>query len=242
MNFSANTDIGQKRSLNQDGFRFGQIDEKTAWGVVCDGMGGMAAGNIASETAVQIISAAFEQNLSPKATPKMIGSLLQTSIESANAAIYDMAQKTEAYRGMGTTVVSFILKNNIAYIANVGDSRAYLCAGDTLTQITTDHSVVQSMVESGQLTADEAKHHPNKNIITRAVGVAPALQTDFYEILVSAGDLLLLCTDGLTNCVDADSLLAAATQSEFSTLADRLIKQANDNGGPDNITVLSLQI
>lgn len=242
MNFSANTDVGQKRSINQDCFRFGRVDDTTVWAVVCDGMGGMAAGNIASETAVKIISASFEQNLTPKAPPKMIGSLLQASTESANAAVYDMAQKNEAYRGMGTTVVSFILKNNIAYIANVGDSRAYLLSGGRLSQITTDHSVVQSMVESGQLTADEAKHHPNKNIITRAVGVAPALEIDFYEVLVSPGDMLLLCTDGLTNCVDADSLEQAVLQPDFDTLADRLIKQANDNGGPDNITVLALEI
>ncbi len=242
MNISAKTDIGRKRSINQDAVHYQFVDDNLIWGIVCDGMGGMAAGNIASEEAIKAIANGFSQNLSAKTTPKQIVSLMKASIESANAMVYDLACRNEEYRGMGTTVVAVIIKDGMAYISNVGDSRAYLLSKGVLSQITTDHSVVQSMVERGQLTVDEAAHHPSKNIITRAVGVASQIDIDFYEVPIASEDVLLLCTDGLTNCVENDELKQAIEEDEFSSLADRLINAANAAGGSDNITVFSVKL
>jgi len=240
---SAKTDIGMKRSTNQDSYSYGQFENGTiTWAVVCDGMGGMAAGNIASITAVEVIAGALEQNLSPKSSPSFVKNLLKTSIESANAKIFSMAEENEDMRGMGTTVVAVVVIKGVAYFAHAGDSLAYYYSNDQLSQVTTDHSVVQTLLESGQLTQDEAKNHPNKNIITRALGVASYIDVDFETLDVSEGDTVLLCTDGLTNCIDDELIKLASTDNDFSSLAERLVELANQNGGNDNITVVAVKI
>ena len=240
---SAKTDIGMKRSTNQDSFSYGQLDGgAVTWAVVCDGMGGMAAGNIASATAVEVISGSFENNLSPKSNASVVRNLLKSSIESANARVYNLALEKEGYRGMGTTVVAVVIIKGVAYIAHAGDSRAYFYSNNQLTQITTDHSVVQTLIEKGQLTEEEAKNHPNKNVITRALGVASYIDIDFEEIEVSQGDSLLLCTDGLTNCIDDELIKLASSDNDFATLAERLVELANQNGGYDNITAVAVKI
>ncbi len=240
---SAKTDIGMKRSTNQDSYSYGQLENGTiTWAVVCDGMGGMAAGNVASITAVESISASLEQNLSPKSSASFVKSLLKSSIESANAKIFSMAEENEDMRGMGTTVVVVVIIKGVAYFAHAGDSRAYYFLNNQLSQITTDHSVVQTLLESGQLTEDEAKNHPNKNIITRALGVASYIDVDFETIDVLEGDTVLLCTDGLTNCIDDELIKLALTDNDFSSLAERLVDLANQNGGNDNITVVAVKI
>lgn len=240
---SAKTDIGMKRTSNQDSFNYGQLDNgSVTWAVVCDGMGGMAAGNVASATAVEVISGAFENNLSPKSSASVVRNLLKSAIESANARIYDMALENVELRGMGTTVVAVIVIKGVAYIAHAGDSRVYFHSNNQLTQITTDHSVVQTLVDKGQLTEQEAKNHPNKNVITRALGVASYIDIDFSEINVLDGDLLLMCTDGLTNCIDDDLIKLASSDNDFATLAERLIELANQNGGDDNITTVAIKV
>lgn len=239
---SAKTDIGMKRSNNQDSFSYGQLDNgAVTWAVVCDGMGGMAAGNVASATATEVIAGSFENNLSPKSSASVVRNLLKSSIESANARIYNMALEDEALRGMGTTVVAVVVIKGVAYIAHAGDSRAYFYSNNQLAQITTDHSVVQTLVEKGQLTEQEAKNHPNKNVITRALGVAPYIDIDFEEREVLLGDTLLLCTDGLTNCIDDELIKLAVSDNDFETLAERLVELANQNGGYDNITAVAIK-
>ena len=239
---SAKTDIGMKRSNNQDSFSYGQLDNgAVTWAVVCDGMGGMAAGNVASATATEVIAGSFENNLSPKSSASVVRNLLKSSIESANARIYNMALEDEALRGMGTTVVAVVIIKGVAYIAHAGDSRAYFYSNNQLAQITTDHSVVQTLVEKGQLTEQEAKNHPNKNVITRALGVAPYIDIDFEEREVLLGDTLLLCTDGLTNCIDDELIKLAVSDNDFETLAERLVELANQNGGYDNITAVAIK-
>lgn len=243
MQISAKTDIGLKRTTNQDCFHFGQIEKgDVTWAVVCDGMGGMSAGDIASAEAVRVIANSFDNNLSPKSNPSFINNLLKSSIEAANAAIYDMATEDETLRGMGTTVVAVVVVKGVAYFAHVGDSRAYIYSSNALSQITTDHSVVQTMVDKGQITEDEAKNHPNKNIITRALGIAPYVDIDFAETKVSENDIIILCSDGLTNCIDDELLALSATDNDFETLATRLVDLANQNGGNDNITVVAVKI
>ncbi len=242
MRVSAKTDIGMKRSNNQDSFSYGQLDNgAVTWAVVCDGMGGMAAGNVASATATEVIAGSFENNLSPKSSASVVRNLLKSSIESANARIYNMALEDEALRGMGTTVVAVVVIKGVAYIAHAGDSRAYFYSNNQLAQITTDHSVVQTLVEKGQLTEQEAKNHPNKNVITRALGVAPYIDIDFEEHEVLLGDTLLLCTDGLTNCIDDELIKLAVSDNDFETLAERLVELANQNGGYDNITAVAIK-
>ena len=145
-------------------------------------------------------------------------------------------------RGMGTTVVAVVVIKGVAYFAHAGDSRAYYYSNNQLSQVTTDHSVVQTLLESGQLTQDEAKNHPNKNIITRALGVASYIDVDFETLDVSEGDTVLLCTDGLTNCIDDELIKLASTDNDFSSLAERLVELANQNGGNDNITVVAVKI
>ncbi len=243
MRISAKTDVGLKRTANQDSFSHGTFENgSAAWAVVCDGMGGMAAGNVASEEAVSVISKAFEQNLSPKSSASFVNNLLKSSIESANAVVYDMAQTNEDMHGMGTTVVAIAVVKGVAYLAHAGDSRAYILSDGEMTQLTTDHSVVQTMVQSGHLTADEAKNHPNKNIITRALGVASSIEVDFNDVSVKDGDTIILCSDGLTNCIDDELLKFAASDNDFDTLAERLVELANQNGGNDNITVVAIKI
>lgn len=243
MLISAKTDVGLKRASNQDCFDFAKFENGTvAWAVVCDGMGGMAAGNVASAEAARVIANSLNNNLTPKSSPSSINNLLKSSIESANAAIYDMALNDENLRGMGTTIVVVVVVKGVAYFAHVGDSRAYICSCNELSQITTDHSVVQTMVDNGQITADEAKNHPNKNIITRALGIAPYIDVDFAEKELNENDIIILCSDGLTNCVDDELIAFSASDNDFATLADRLVDLANKNGGNDNITVVAVKI
>ena len=240
---SAKTDIGMKRSSNQDSFNYGQLDGgAVTWAVVCDGMGGMAAGNVASTTAVEVISNSFENNLSPKSSASAVRNLLKSSIESANARVYGMSMEDTELHGMGTTVVAVVVIKGVAYIAHAGDSRVYLYSNNKLTQLTTDHSVVQTLVEKGQLTEEEAKNHPNKNVITRALGVASYIDIDFEELEVAQGDSLLLCTDGLTNCIDDELIKLASSDNDFETLAERLVELANQNGGYDNITAVAVKV
>ena len=154
--------------------------------------------------------------------------------------VYDLAQEKADLRGMGTTVVCAVIRGGQAFIAHAGDSRAYLFSADGLQQVTTDHSMVQDLLESGKITPDEAKHHPNKNIITRAIGVDSAIKIDFDQIDFSDGQVLLLCTDGLSNYVDNDEMVSAISDGQYYAYADRLVQQANKNGGGDNITVVAI--
>ena len=241
MKIATKTDKGLLRSTNQDSFAAGEINGRV-FAVICDGMGGAKGGGVASANAVKIISGTIDQSLNHGADPAYIRAMLQSAMETANAMVYDMAQKNEAFSGMGTTAVSVVVTDGIAYIAHAGDSRAYLCSDNTLTQLTVDHSIVQSMVENGQLTADEAKTHPRKNVITRAIGVDDNIDADQGECKVKQGDLLLLCTDGLTNYADQNSILKVLTESAFDSIPERLIELANKGGGGDNITVIVIGI
>ena len=242
MTFSAKTDVGQKRKINQDSYNYKTLGDSGAWMVVCDGMGGMAAGNIASEIAVKCLTRCFEDNLSKKSSPEHIRSLLSSSILSATAAILAKANEEEELNGMGTTVVASVIINGVCYVAHAGDSRLYKMHEGILSKATTDHSIVQTMVDSGQLTEEQAKFHPNKNIITRALGVHQDIEIDFTEFDICSGDIVFLCTDGLTNCVDDEAIKQVLINEEFSHSAEKLIELANNNGGIDNITFVAVRI
>lgn len=240
MKIVAKTDIGLKRSSNQDSYAAGELHGSVAWAVVCDGMGGAAGGNVASSTAVKIISERISSSYRPGMSSNSIRNMLTSAIEAANISVYDISESNDELNGMGTTVVTALVSDGIVCVANVGDSRAYILSNGELRQITRDHSFVQEMVDTGRLTPDEAKEDPRKNIITRALGVGKNLRIDFYEEALAEGDVLLLCTDGLTNYIEPEEIYELTGDSKFYEYAERLVNRANTNGGGDNITVVTV--
>lgn len=235
MQMFAKTDIGKVRSINQDAFYINSLSNGAVLAIVCDGMGGASAGDIASKTAVEIISQYVLNAYSQSMTSDDIIKLLDNAINSANLDVFDLSQKDEKLHGMGTTVVVAVIVNSQAIICNIGDSRAYLI-NDTITQITRDHSVVQSLIESGKISIEQARNHPEKNIITRALGVEEKVLVDSYCINLNDNDKILLCTDGLSNYVSTDDILNIVNKNALEKAVELLIKNANHGGGRDNIT------
>lgn len=240
MKIVAKTDQGKIRKDNQDSFAAGELPGGVVWAVVCDGMGGAAGGSVASQTAVKMISEKIASGYQYGMSDKSIKNLLTSVVESANSSIYEMSCSVESLNGMGTTVVVSVIRDKELYLAHAGDSRAYRVTKDSITQLTRDHSVVQDMVEHGELTEEQAKAHPRKNIITRALGVSAEIETDYYQDTLDEGDVIIICTDGLTNYVETDDIYNATRDNHYYEFADRLINLANENGGGDNITVVAL--
>jgi serine/threonine protein phosphatase PrpC len=238
MHIFGRTDIGKVRETNQDSFIFGDLSKHSCYAVVCDGMGGQNGGNIASQLASNIISEKIKTGFQEKMVINSVKNLMLTAINNANAEIFRMANENKNLEGMGTTVLLVLVINSTAFIANVGDSRLYLLNKDELLQVTKDHSIVQSLVEQGKITKQEAKTHPHKNLITRAVGVEDSLDIDYQEIELSSKQRLLLCTDGLSNLCSDDEIKLLLQNKKLDTICDEMIKLANRNGGNDNITTV----
>ena len=239
MKIYSRTDIGMVRTANQDAFFAESFDDETAFAVVCDGMGGANAGNVASENAVKSISGYIERSYNGTFGTESIEKMLKNAVVSANIELYDMAVSNPLFSGMGTTVVLAFVKGETAVIAHAGDSRIYL-VNDGIKQLTRDHSVVQSLIESGKITPDDAKVHPKKNVITRAVGAEENIAVDTAVLTIGEGDTLLLCTDGLTNYLDDADILDSVKTVRPSEIPEALVNRANKNGGGDNITVVVL--
>lgn len=237
MKLYSETDIGLVRHSNQDACNTGTFSDGSVWAVVCDGMGGANGGNIASEIAVRRISEQFVASYRDNMNANSIKNLMVTSIFNASLSIHEKAQEVSELSGMGTTVVAAILKDGVAHIAHAGDSRAYLLSQGAISQLTTDHSMVQELVNSGDLTEQEAKTHPQKNIITRALGVEETIDVDYMECEFPEDSRLLLCTDGLTNYVDAEQICTLSSTTDAGELTKQLVAMAKDAGGGDNITV-----
>jgi protein phosphatase len=238
MKIVAKTDRGHVRESNQDAYAVGEFSDEVVWAVVCDGMGGTAGGNIASSLAVKVISEKINASYREKMRDMSIKNMLDSALTAANIEVYDMADAQSELKGMGTTVVCAIVRDNQAFIAHAGDSRAYVLTGDKIQQITTDHSMVQDLVKKGKITQEEAEHHPNKNIITRAVGVDKSIEIDFDQIDMEDNSTLILCTDGLSNYVTREEIVELMSDGKHYAFADRLVQKANNNGGGDNITVV----
>ena len=238
----AKTDIGKTRSENQDRFRIHQFDDDSGIAVVCDGMGGTKGGGVASEIASNAVyerlSLSFREGMEPRA----IKSLLISAITAANALVYDKSRESDENRGMGTTCVAALVHKGLCCIASVGDSRAYILNESGIRQITNDHTVVQLLKSRGMIGDDEAKLNAMKNVITRAVGVEPEVEADYFEFEVSPGSVLLICTDGLTNYCADELLYAKAYKAPLEEAAAELIEYANAHGGKDNITVALMAI
>lgn len=238
MKIYSSSDIGLKRSANQDAYIAGEFDNGAAFAVVCDGMGGANAGSVASECAAKIISDYIISSYSPKMNSNSIENMLRAAVDSANTEIVLKAQNDINLKGMGTTVVAVLVCDNLAHIVHVGDSRAYLFTSDGLDQLTVDHSVVQNMIEKGEISESEAKSHPKKNIITRAVGAENTVFCDYNIAIKPENNILLVCTDGLTNFVSNEEISDVLSNATPDEAAGRLIELANNAGGGDNITVV----
>ncbi|ADU27628.1 Stp1/IreP family PP2C-type Ser/Thr phosphatase [Ethanoligenens harbinense] len=232
------TDVGKVRKTNQDDYAYGQLPGGAVWAVVCDGMGGANGGSVASSMAVRSIEHSIQSRYDGRTDDEAVRALLFSALMDANAQVYARAGQDVSLYGMGTTVVACIATADLLFVAHAGDSRAYLLDREA-TQLTRDHSVVQEMVDSGEITAEEARNHPNKNIITRALGVEPALKIDFGAHPFPKGAGVLLCSDGLSNLVESESFVQAMRE-DSETAAEKLTALANENGGTDNITVVMI--
>ena len=239
MKLTGETHIGLVRSSNQDALQCGKLNNGDVYAVVCDGMGGANGGNVASNIAVKTIAERVCEAYANDNVPRSPSNLLASAMVAANIEIFDRGNNEPEYEGMGTTVVAVIVSDKTAYISHVGDSRLYLYRDNALRQITRDHSVVQEMIESGQLTEDEARSHPRKHFITRALGVSAMEEGEYDEIELAEGDRLLLCTDGLTNMV-SDDVLADILASDEPTVA-HMIEVALNEGGTDNVTAVLVE-
>lgn len=236
-----NSDVGRVRQNNEDAFRFGRIDESVCWAVVCDGMGGASGGQVASAIAADMVSKKIEKCYNKSMSESSIENMLLSAITTANVTVYDRAIADEFLNGMGTTIVAAVIKNGRVNIAHVGDSRAYLIHNGEISQITKDHSLVQEMFDKGQLSKAELSNNNLRNIITRALGVAEGVDIEFNNADLGEGDVLLLCSDGLTNEVSDETILSLFKSTKFEMYPARLIEEANKSGGKDNVTVVAVQ-
>ncbi len=241
MIITGKTDIGAVRSKNEDAFDYGILPDGTAWAIVCDGMGGVHGGKIASAAAIEMVSDKIKKCYNPSMSVSSLENLLLSSITTANVNVFDRGVYDSSLKGMGTTIVAVLVKNNEVCIAHVGDSRAYIIREDTIRQITKDHSLVQEMLDKGQITKEEYEHNPIKNIITRAMGVDEEIDIDFDYACLNENEALLLCTDGLSGMINDKRILEIYRTTEFDSLAQKYIDEANNNGGSDNITVVIMK-
>jgi len=230
------SDVGLVRSQNQDDFRFGVISPSCAWAVVCDGMGGANGGNIASATAVDYISTKITDLYKDDMTKEQIGELMAEIVVNANIKIFELACNDVSLAGMGTTCEFVFVKDTTVHVVHVGDSRTYSIRGGKIKQLTEDHSVVQEMVRRGELTYEQAQRHPNKNFITRALGIKPSVRLDYIEANFVYGDVLLICTDGLSNHVNTGQMVKICHENRGDSLINKLVDAAKKDGGSDNIT------
>jgi serine/threonine protein phosphatase PrpC len=236
----ASTDVGMIRQGNEDNF-FAEADERRGVFVVADGMGGHAAGEVASEMAVQIIARHLLALSS--AVDDGANTLVSKAMQDANRAIFERMLAETDKQGMGTTASVMVLSDKGYLIGQIGDSRVYLLRDGGLTQITKDHSYVQEQVDAGLLTPEQARYHPYSNVITRCVGASDQVEADIYTGEVRVGDVFLLASDGLTGMVDDRRLQALLlARSGPGRIVDSLIAEANGRGGLDNITAIVIQV
>ena len=235
------TDVGRVRSSNQDTCRCGSFSDGAAWAVVCDGMGGVNGGNIASSIACDMIVQTIEAGYGTGMDENAMRTMMLEAVRKANDAVFARAQQDPVLSGMGTTVVLSIASGGVLYVVHAGDSRCYLKTSLGVKQVTTDHSFVQQLVESGAITEDEARVHPQRNLITRAVGIHESVHCDYACFTFEPGDVALSCSDGLSNYLERDTLLFFISNYEGEQLAGELIQFANSKGGSDNISVALIE-
>lgn len=235
VSYSGQSEAGRVRTINQDSYFVGELADAYL-AVVADGMGGHKTGEVASQKAVEIIQRELSssQNHPPAA--------LARAVQAANLEIFDQAAEHPEQQGMGTTLTTVYIDDQVGIVGHVGDSRAYLIRDNAIRQLTFDHSWVAERVRQGILTQDEARHHRLRNVITNALGATPAVKLDVLHFEVLVGDKLLLCSDGISMLLSDEQLLAIVQQHTPSEAVSQLLKEANGRGSPDNVTAIVLEI
>lgn len=237
------TDQGCVRKQNQDAYHIEQLDRTSLLCVVCDGMGGAKSGNIASTLAVDVFVEEVRRTWTPGLAADKLEQMLRGAVKLANFTVFDQAQQFEEFDGMGTTLVAVLIHSRRATVVNVGDSRAYKVDSDGIRQITRDHSLVQMMVDRGELSPEVARTYPGKNFITRAIGTEPMVECDVYHVDVKKGDYMLLCSDGLSNTMDEQEMLFEIVHGvKKQHCCQRLLDIAKNRGAPDNVTSILIMI
>ena len=243
MQFWGLTDAGCVRKQNQDTYLMEQLDRNSAICVVCDGMGGAKSGNVASSLAAEVFVQEVKRSFGSLMDREKADQMLRNAVKLANFTVYDQSQQFEEFDGMGTTLVAVLVRGKKATVVNVGDSRAYGINSEGIYQLSTDHSVVQMMVDRGELTPEAAKSYPGKNLITRAVGTESMVMCDIFHTDVAKGDYLLLCSDGLSNMMDDQEILFEVVHgADPACCCQRLLDIAKNRGAPDNVTSVLIKI
>ena len=241
MRITANTHPGCRHEENQDHYRAGRLIDDTYWIVLCDGMGGASAGGQASELAVDFLSENIKKHLPDLMSDDDIKNFLLDYAERCNTMILEESQEPDRHVTMGTTVVIAVIRGSAAHIVHAGDSRAYLLQKNNLKQITKDHSIVQELLDCGKITEEQAQNHPNKNIITSALGVDANTKIDYNDVKLGKGEMLLACTDGLSNMISDTDIAVIINNVDFYSAAERLVEKAVEAGGYDNVTAIVLE-
>ena len=235
------TDPGCVRTENQDAYITEMLDGALLC-VVCDGMGGAKSGNVASALAVEVFTQAVKATWRPGMEQGSVDALLLSAVKLTNFTVYDQAMRYEDFNGMGTTLAAMVVEQDRVTVVNVGDSRAYRINADGIHQVTKDHSLVQMMIDRGELTPEQGRSYPGKNMITRAVGTEAAVQSDLFHLRPQWGETLVLCTDGLTNLVEDQEILFEIMYNEDrQACCRRLLDIALSRGAPDNVTCILVQ-
>ncbi len=237
------TDPGCVRLQNQDTYFIEHLDRNALLCVVCDGMGGAKSGNVASSLAAEVFVQEVKRSYMPLMDQEKLDQMLRGAVKLANFTVYDQSEQFEEFTGMGTTLVAVLIRGRDATVINVGDSRAYCVDRTGIHRLTVDHSLVQLMVERGELTPERARSYPGKNFITRAIGTEPVVESDLFHRRVDRGDCLLLCSDGLSNMMDDQEILFEVAHGiNKQYCCQRLLEIAKNRGAPDNVTSILVQI
>lgn len=232
------TDRGLVRTSNQDRFETVKLSDTLAFAVLCDGMGGENGGGVASEIAAGHAREALRRDLAEGLPETSLRGILQSAVSGANALIYDAAGKDPALSGMGTTMIVAVLSGDMLYVCNVGDSRVYVASPEGERQLSKDHTVVQMLVDLGEISEEDARSHPKRHFITRAVGVGPTVDADFLAEPLGRDDIVLLCSDGLYNYLEPGGFYGPLSRCVAENSVSLLIDLAKEAGGADNITAV----
>ncbi len=247
LNIFGMSDIGKKRKSNQDTFSYLKLNEDVCFAFVCDGMGGQNGGDIASKMAKELLHKKIYEALNvsvERITSDYVKEVVSNCLEEVNISIFEKSESCSSYKGMGTTCATVVLVKDSLFVFSVGDSRVYLYSNYVLKQLTKDHSYVQTLVDSGKITKEEARCHPRKNEITKAVGISKnKINVDVNMLKIKEGDVTLLCTDGLTNsCSDSKLEEILKNRVDINSCVEYFIGISNFNGGYDNVTAVLIEI
>ncbi len=237
------TDPGCVREQNQDSYAIEQLDRNTLVCVVCDGMGGAKSGNVASTLALDVFVQEVKRNYNSSLDMEAVDQVLERAVKLSNFTVFDQSRQFPEFDGMGTTLVAVLIRRRQVFVVNVGDSRAYYISSGGIRQVTVDHSLVELMLQKGEITPEKARFFPGKNYITRAIGTEPMVQCDIFHLDLNRGDFMLLCSDGLSNLVDDQEILFEVVHGvSRKHCCQRLLDIAKNRGAPDNVTSILVQV